>query len=319
MITWGITALNHGSSLAVFSSDHLVMFAVCDSDHLDDSLVYSAKNYGGPSKIFWYENPWLKKTRQLRAGQWDTARDFSVLPSRYIKKLHVPYTKLRYTPHHASHAAAGYYTSGFSHATVVVADAIGEWNSTSIWSADRRGLKKLWTSNYPNSLGLFYSAFAKLIGLTPIKQENILEQMSHQGDPDRFYADVSRYFKGTLRSTRNLHRGVRDWPHALENLQDQCDLAAAVQRVFEQQVSSVMQLARGLNRSNDLVYMGGCAMNKTANSKVVDPIFDNRWTLPNSGDMTSSIGAVAYHNNKMIDKETVKRLVIDNKIVYNKR
>ena len=37
--------------------------------------------------------------------------------------------------HHESHAAAAYYTSGFSEDVVcVVIDAIGEWDTCSIWT-----------------------------------------------------------------------------------------------------------------------------------------------------------------------------------------
>ena len=39
-------------------------------------------------------------------------------------------------PHHLSHAASGFQTSPFDRATVVVIDAIGEFDTVSIWGAE---------------------------------------------------------------------------------------------------------------------------------------------------------------------------------------
>jgi len=139
-----------------------------------------------------------------------------------------------------------------------------------------------------------------LIGLEPIKQEYLLQQMSKQGDPKRYLTEVKSYIDGTVKLTRNLHRGVLDWPYPIDNLQDQCDIAAAVQQTFEDQVSAVMLKAKQLTNADCLVYMGGCAMNSAANQKFVEPMFKYRWSLPNPGDPSSSIGAVLYHTKQRV-------------------
>lgn len=301
MIAWGINALNHGSSLAVFdNSGELRQYSVSNTDdNLPSEFIRKALEIGSPSDIFWYERPWVKKARQLYAGQYKTAFDMSVLPSQWVKKKRYTWTKMHYTPHHASHAAAGYYTSPFNHCAVVVLDAIGEFECATIWEGYHGELKKVWSRSYPNSLGLFYSAFTKLIGLEPIKQEHLLQQMAAQGDPKRYYNEVKSYINFTVKLTRNLHRGVLDWPYPINNLQDQCDIAAAVQQVFEDQVSAVMLKARQLIDTDSLVYMGGCAMNSKANEYEVKA-WKNVWSLPNPGDPSSSIGAVLYHTKQRL-------------------
>jgi len=298
MIHWGINALNHGSSLAVFKEGKLVSQTISKYDELDSSQTVPALNYGSPDRIFWYERPWIKKARQLYAGQYSTAADMSVLPKHHLKQF--KYATISYTPHHASHAAAGYYTSPFNHCAIVVLDAIGEFECASIWQGLHGEMKKVWSRSYPHSLGLFYSAFTKLIGLEPIKQEHLLQQMSEQGDPKRYLAEVQSYIDYTVQLTRNLHRGVLDWPYPVNTLQDQCDIAAAVQRVFEDQVSAVMLKAKQLIDTDSLVYMGGCAMNSAANKKFVEPRFKHCWSLPNPGDPSSSIGAVLYHTKQRV-------------------
>ena len=300
MIQWGINALNHGSSLAVFNDSVLQSWATCKDDELDSSLITDALRRGAPDRIFWYERPWVKKARQVYAGQYQTALDMSVLPQKYLNKIRVHYAPITYTPHHASHAAAGYYTSPFNHCAIVVLDAIGEFECATIWEGLHGQMKKVWSRSYPHSLGLFYSAFAQFVGLTPIKDEHILQKMAEQGDPYQFRRTVGNYFgSGVVDLEYNFHRGVGHWSdNDLSTLQLQCDLAAAVQERFEIEVGKVMRLAKTLTNADSLVYMGGCAMNSRANQLEVEPVFKYRWSLPNPGDPSSSIGAVLYHTKQ---------------------
>ena len=298
MITWGINALNHGSSLAVFSNGRLSMLEHSPNDRLDSKIIENASNYGAPSTIFWYERPWLKKLRQLTAGQWNRVFDFGDLPSTYIKEINVQYADLRYTPHHASHAAAGYYTSPFNHCAIVVLDAIGEFECATIWEAHHGEIKKVWSRSYPNSLGLFYSAFTQLIGYKPLAEEHLLQRDSELGDSQKYLLQIRKYFNGVVSLNTNFHTGVHGWPEILTQ-QDRYDIAAAVQQVFEEQVDMVMLMARRLTSSDCLVYMGGCAMNSKYNKHLLDQ-WKYVWSLPNPGDPSSSVGAVLYHTKQRV-------------------
>jgi len=302
MIYWGINALNHGHGIAVFKNGCLMGNYTGTSDELESATTVTALGHGSPDRIFWYERPWLKKARQLYAGQYQTAFDMSSLPKRHLTQF--KYAPVTYTPHHASHAAAGYYTSSFDECAVVVLDAIGEFECGTIWHGKSGKLKKVWSRSYPHSLGLFYSAFTQFVGLTPIKDEYLLQKMAEQGNSARFIDYIRSYFDvGTiLNLNTNFHRGVEFWDlDQPATLQEQCDLAAAVQTVFEEQVNAIMKTAKKLTGSNNLVYMGGCAMNSAANKKCVEPMFNYRWSLPNPGDPSSSIGAVLYHTKEKIE------------------
>jgi carbamoyltransferase len=300
MINWGVNALNHGSSLAVIKDGKLISNQSSLNDELDQSLIFEALTYGGPDRIFWYERPWLKKARQLSAGQYRRAFDLSVLPRRYLNNIKLHYAPITYTPHHASHAAAGYYTSQFNHCAVVVLDAIGEFECATIWEGKHGEMTKVWSRSYPNSLGLFYSAFTHALGMTPIQDEWKLQAMAEKGNPKVFYHRIKRYFTGLLELNYNFHKGVNDQTFYIETLQDEQDLAAAVQLVFEDQIRMIMLEAKKLVNTDCLVYMGGCAMNSATNKKIVEPMWKYRWTLPNPGDPSSSIGAVLYHTKQHI-------------------
>jgi carbamoyltransferase len=311
MILWGVNALNHGHSIAVFKDGNFVNNYTGTSDQLESTTTVPALLLGSPDRIFWYERPWVKKARQVYAGQYDTAMNMKVLPRRYMRNY--KYAPITYTPHHGSHAAAGYYTSPFNHCAIIVLDAIGEFECATIWEAKHGEMKKVWSRSYPHSLGLYYSAFTKLIGLTPIKDEFLLQQMAEQGDPVRFRREVGSYFgTGTLRLDYNFHRGVLNWPSEPINLQEQCDIAAAVQERFEMEVDSIIFEAKKLIATDSLVYMGGCAMNSKANKLIVEPRYKHIWSLPNPGDPSSSIGAVTYHTKQRINHrwEPVKHIAI---------
>jgi carbamoyltransferase len=89
--------------------------------------------------------------------------------------------------HHLSHAAAGFQTSPYQEAAVVVIDAIGELDTVSIYRAgyDAHGqaqYQKVWGQRYPHSIGLFYSALTKQVGLKPMEEEYITMGMSAYGD-----------------------------------------------------------------------------------------------------------------------------------------
>jgi len=300
MIHWGINALNHGSSLAVFKDGNLWSNQAGSLDELDSKIITDALHVGAPDRVFWYERPWIKKARQAYAGQWHRALDMKVLPHRYMKAQH--YAPLTYTPHHASHAAAGYYTSPFNHCAIVVLDAIGEFECATMWEGRHGEMRKVWSRSYPNSLGLFYSAFTDLLGMTPIQDEYLLQQIAEKGDPHRYKHDVHKYMSGLLVAGKNMHKGILDWPHDIRDEQDRYDIAAAVQRAFEDQIRMIMLETKKLINTDCLVYMGGCAMNSDANKRFVEPAFKYRWSLPNPGDPSSSIGAVLYHTKQRIQK-----------------
>lgn len=212
-----------------------------------------------------YEKPYKKNIRRLLHGQKWVKRD----------------THNAYVDHHWSHAAAAYYTRPFKEEPVcVVIDAIGEWDTASIWY----NKKKKWSMRYPKSLGLFYSAMTKYVGLKPMEDEYILMGMSALGHP----TDLSHLLYA------NLHKGYLG-PKLKGSIYD---IAAGAQSLIEKEILSIMNKAR--KYSSSLCYGGGVALNCVANTKVYS-MFNNVWILPNPGDAGSSLGAAAAYLDKPIN------------------
>lgn len=254
----------------------------------------------------YYEKNWLKNTRRVLFGQ-------SKLPYYRCDWCFDACRKSTWY-HHQSHAAAGFYTSPFDKANVLVIDSIGEWDTISVWEASyipghgqvKMRKKKSW--KYPYSLGLFYSAVTQRVGLKPNEDEYILMGMAAYGEP---IYDMSELLH------RNNHKGIGNY---LPNAKNE-DLAASAQATFEGELIKIID--KYCTHPN-LVYMGGCALNCAANSKIQGK---NIWIMPNPGDAGSALGAAAlaygkklkwknpylgYNIDRPIDPKEVAQYIVDN-------
>jgi carbamoyltransferase len=207
--------------------------------------------------------------------------------------------------HHLSHAAGGFQTSPYDRATVVVIDAIGEFDTISIWSAhyDRGQARyhRQWSQRYPHSIGLFYSAITDRVGLNPMDEEYITMGMAAYGQHGSAYAIGMREqliaSVERIEFQQNLHVGL-----GLDFMSgtDDENLAAAGQLIAEELIYSVMQRARDFGFSQNLVYSGGVALNCLANRKLGD-YFENIWIMPCPGDAGSSVGAAALAYGRRVN------------------
>ena len=126
--------------------------------------------------------------------------------------------------------------------------------------------------------------------------------MAAYGDPERYAAKVSNYFLRHDMQKYNLHSGILDWDEPILE-QDRFDIAAAVQYIYELRLIEFMNFAKNLSKKDNLVFMGGCALNSKANT-VLWNIFKDVWIMPNPGDAGSSLGAAAALYGKHINWKT---------------
>ena len=101
----------------------------------------------------------------------------------------------------------------------------------------------------------------------------------------------------TIKFKNNLHVGFDN--SFLEAATNE-DIACAAQLVAEDLIQNVMQRAQHLAWSNNLVYMGGVALNCLAN-RHLGKYFDNIWIMPCPGDAGSSLGAAALAYGKRVN------------------
>ena len=306
----GISAGFHDAGATVISPQGDILFAghseryskkkndadICQ-DLINDAVAATADSQYGIATVAYYERPVYKQLRQLYSGQgidWHKLSVKSIL-GQQLPTFNLNDITVKNYNHHLSHAAAGFQTSPYDRATVVVIDAIGEWDTISIWGAEYRDgqacYRRLWRQYYPHSIGLFYSAITQAVGLKPMDEEYITMGMAAYGSDlgaawlqEQFVADPKE-----VKFRKNLHIGFDD--HELCFTHNE-DIAASAQALTEQLINSVMRRARDYNWSTNLVYMGGVALNCLANRHLGE-YFEKIWILPNPGDAGSSLGAAA--------------------------
>jgi len=309
----GISAGFHDAAVSVIDLHGNILFAghseryskVKNDSNLCLELVSDALNYGPTKLVAYYENPLKKQLRQLYSGQgieWDKLSAKRILSDQVNGMVNFP--EIKTYNHHMSHAAAGFQTSPYDKATVVVIDAIGEWDTISIWAAEYNSnghatYKKLWGQKYPHSIGLFYSAMTDKVGLRPLDEEYILMGMAAYGRPA--WEDHMKHIlldnEWDMTFKDNLHTGI---PDSFLKDADRYDIAASAQAVVENLIYNIMRRAKDFNWSKNLVYMGGVALNCSANRNLGD-YFDNIWIMPNPGDAGSSLGAAALAYGKKLN------------------
>lgn len=303
MLTWGVTALTHDASISVIDGNEILFAAhaerysrIKNDPHLNQQLVDEALSFGQPDEIAFFESRWLKKWRQLRHSQFRYLFDGSKFPRRYLRQFGInrPVHSVR---HHLSHAAAGFLTSPFKQAAILVIDSLGESNTITIWKGTGSQIRLLYSIDYPSSLGLLYTAFTQRLGLKPNEDEYITMGMAAYGEP--IYAErICEDFidpRDFFRLKKNVIRGISNWMPDAEPV----NIAASIQKVAEQKISLLGALAASLVRSPNLVFMGGVALNCVANN-LLRQFFQQIWIMPNPGDAGSSLGCAAYLAGKRL-------------------
>ncbi len=241
-----------------------------------------------------------------------------ILPQQYLQDLNdkLPVIEVE---HHEAHAASVFYTSPFETAAVLVIDGQGENESTTIWSADNRGLTKLQSEPVDRSLGYFYGAVSKfcgfgsfgagkLMGLAPYGEPLYVERLAeiyeamtlpqqdgHDSQDiyfERFIAELEKQgFKPAQYSYifNEATAQVRPEP---ELTQAHRDLAASAQKFLESKVLDLANQAKKLTGLTNLCMAGGVAMNCVTNSQVQDSgLFEDVFVQPACEDSGMALGS----------------------------
>ena len=269
MIKWGTTFGSHDGALAVFQDDELVFASDAErwsrkknDPVIPDNLIkYAEDNWGEPDEVYFYEDHILKNQRRRFAGQVPQTNRFKY--------------PIRYCNHHLSHARYGYWTSPFLDCTVLVVDAIGEWDTLTQWKVINGNFTKQKSWRYPKSIGLFYSAMTQAAGWKPNEEEYILMGASAV---KKHKIENYNIVKELWDNGANFHTGI--------NINfDKFEIASIAQEIYEEEFKKIIDEIE----DDNLVFVGGCALNVSANRFLTK---FNTFIPCNPGDGGSAIGCV---------------------------
>ena len=298
--------------------------------------------------ISFYEKPFLKFDRIIDTYARKSPRGFfsfkKAIKSWVSEKLWIPniiQKKLNYkgqiifAEHHETHAASAFFSSPFEEAAVLTIDGVGEHATLTLSVGKKNKINIISEQRFPNSLGLFYSAFTyycgfkvnsgeyKLMGLAPygkpVYSELIYKHFISIDDEGVITLNMNYFdFEVGLRMTSRAFNKVLGMPPRKpesEMTQFYKDVACSVQVVLEEIVVSLGEVAKVKTGLSKLCLAGGVALNCRANQVLLEKkLFDEIWVQPASGDSGGALGAAYVGWYHYLDKE---RTVLEDSLVEN--
>ncbi len=352
----GISSFYHDSSAALIKDGEIIAavqeerftrikhdssFPTMSIKFLFDEANITARDI---NYVVFYEKPFLKFERLIKSyidnfpkgfNQFRVAAPIWIKNKlflkqyiyKFFKKLDKDFKrdKILFTEHHESHAASAFYPSPFKDSLIINIDGVGEWATTSIFEGRNNKLKKLREINFPNSLGLLYSAFTyylgfkvnsgeyKLMGLAPygepIYTDLIKNNLLSINDDGSFiinqkYFSYSTDLKMINRNFINLF-GKEPRKTDSDNYEKfYLDIASSIQKVTEEIIVKIAKFAKREFNHKNLCLSGGVALNCVANGKLLkSELFENIWIQPSSGDAGCSLGAALCIWHNYLDKK----------------
>ncbi len=376
MYTLGISAYYHDSAACLIRNG-LIMAAAQEErftrikhdpsfpiHSIQFCLDYSQITFKDIDEIVFYDKPFLKFERILETfyeiapkgikpfvkhiPEWIKEKIFfKKLLKEGLKEVargDHKHCKFLFSEHHLSHAAWAYFTSQFDESAILTIDGVGEWTTTSIFSAKGNEITVEKELHFPHSLGLLYSSFTqflgfkvndgeyKMMGLAPYgdKQSETYKASKkkietelvylHQDGSIQLNMDFFEFLLGERMISSKKWETLFGIP--LRNEKDpieqkHCDFALAAQDITEEAVLNLAREAQKATGMKNLCLSGGVAYNCVANGRLLkEGIFDNIFVPPAVGDSGSAGGAALagyYLQNKAF---RAKEEFLKNKISF---
>ncbi len=289
--------------------------------------------------VVYYERPMLKFERILTCALRAFPHSWRAFPKamqnslgervwvRGIISSHlgVPSSRILFTEHHQSHAAAAFLTAPTRRAAILTTDGVGEWATLAVGHGERKPdgnteITLLREIRFPHSLGMLYSTFTAYLGFAVNEDEYKVMGLAGYGRPT-MVDQVRRVIRRTPDGAFTLDLGYFEFhtttersysdrfvelfgpprnsyePIDLETAEGQrfADCAASVQRVLE---DTLVDIARTLHQETgltDLCLGGGVALNGVANTRILAESGFERVFVPSApGDAGCALGAALY-------------------------
>ncbi len=219
---------------------------------------------------------------------------------------------VRFVDHHFAHLTSAYFTSGFRDALVVSLDGGGDGLSSLVYAVKDGRFEYLHHVPAYHSLGNYYAYVTRLCGFKAMKHEGKITGLAAHGEPR--YLDLLAEFVGEEEGTF-VNRGGVAFYAALDALARRLpegwkreDLAASVQRLFEQLVPRYIAHWMRVTGMRDLALAGGVFANVRVNEEVHRlPEVERMFIHPHMSDGGLGVGAALAACVPGVAKATMAR------------
>jgi carbamoyltransferase len=234
--------------------------------------------------------------------RWRTEH-LSQVPARFMQLCGTPATDeitirgaaqgcppITFINHYDAHIGYALLASPFERAAIAVIDGRAERQTTLLGMGRGTKVEPLVDVRFPHSLGLFYGAITELLGFKPDGDEwKVMALASYASGENEYYPVLKSlievhddgsfelaldHFEFYNFSDRRMYsdkllRKLGPPRKKSEPLRERHEqIAAAMQRVFEESVTSMLRSLHARTSVENLVVAGGCFMNSVYNGKI---------------------------------------------------
>lgn len=214
--------------------------------------------------------------------------------------------------HHRAHAASAYYTSGYSEATVVTADAAGHGLSSTVYRGIDGDLTRIATNDYVDSIGRLWAQIPTVFGFKGARHAGKFMGLAAyvtEDVPADLEAKIESFLEVddlTIRNTFQRKHGGASYEENVAALSDQLAgydapmVAKALQQRTSEVLSSFVANAVAETGCSAVALAGGVFANVKANQSIWECDAVRRlFVHPNMGDGGLAVGAALEHSARL--------------------
>lgn len=253
--------------------------------------------------------------------------------------------KIIFCNHHMSHSSSAFYPSPYEKSAILTVDGVGEWATTTWGIGEGNKIKIKEQVDFPNSLGLLYSAFTSFCGFKINSGEYKLMGLAPYGEP--IYADIikkylihinddgsvilnQKYFNfvtGLTMFNKKVNKlfGISSRRAESKITKEYMDIASSIQSICDECLLKMANYVYDKTKCENLVLAGGVALNVVSIGKIErESKFKNIWIQPASSDAGGALGAAYWcyfgmlHNKrKVLQEDSMKSAYLGLEIKAN--
>jgi len=241
--------------------------------------------------------------------------------------------KIVSVPHHLAHVfSTMFFLEDSKNALIFSFDGSGDFSTSESYLIKENKIKLLEKNYFPNSYGFIYTAFSQFLGFSKYGDEYKVMGLAGYGRPI-YVNKIKKILKNliplklehkyfnipTLDLTKHTPLINTLYNHEFINLfgnpryeyeedsidQEHKDLAASLQKFFEELILNHLEILKKKYGCNKLYLTGGCALNGLLVGKIIEAgLFDSVCVGPNPGDAGGAIGSaffLLHSKNEKID------------------
>jgi len=264
------------------------------------------------------------------SGRVMRAEHMIQVPARFMQIAGMPASQLlslnnlweksppiTFIDHYMAHVGNAFYLSPFRDCAILILDGRGEKQTCLLASGDEVSVEKIVETDFPHSLGLFYSAVTQFLGFQPDSDEwKVMALASYTTSDNEYLPKMKKLVNvnddGSLKLDLDYFEFYNLWKknmysnkfvEVFENPRSKDDkitlrhqkIAAALQRVFEESVTRILKILHERTKNDRVVLSGGCFMNSVYNGKILELTPFKECFIPSCPDDSgTSIGAALY-------------------------